>query len=275
MLKEEVLKSIEMISPHAKDYVNNSFENNGVEILYSILTEENMGVFIKVDSDDCCIFYASFLKDNCIDEVLEEIKDKINEYISKPVLKELCFNVYGGNLNIINLVRELGFKSDMEGYHLEYMGKKMPLLNEHNLIDKSFESSMLEEFVKLFDSSYNQLNIDNGWKTDGHATHKEEFLQDLNNLNKSEQIRSFWLNNELVGAYVFEKNYITDIVVKPEHQNKRYGSYILAHCIKNMNENKSINNIRLRVVKSNIDAKRLYERKGFIEIAYFAEHALE
>lgn len=275
MLQEEILKLIENISPHAKDYVHNSFENNNVEILYSILTEQNKGVFIRVDGDDCCIFYASFLNEDSIEEVLEVINNKINEHISKLNSKELCFNIYGNNLKIINLVRKLGFKSDMDGYHLEYMGKELSQLNEHNLIDKDFENSMLEEFVDLFDSSYYQLSIDNGWKTDSHAINKEQFHQKLNNLNKCRQIRSFWLNNKLVGAYIFEQNYITDIVVKPIFQNKRYGSYILAHCIRNMSISKSIKNIRLRVGKSNVGAKKLYERNDFVEIACFAEHTYE
>ena len=275
MSQEEILKLIENISPHSKDYVYNSFENNNVEILYSILTEQNKGVFIKVDSDDCCIFYASFLNEDSIEEVLEIINHKINEHISILNSKESCFNIYGNNLKIINLVRKSGFKSDMDGYHLEYIGKKPSQLNEHNLIDKGFENSMLEEFVDLFDSSYYQLSIDNGWKTESHATNKEQFHQKLNNLNKCRQMRSFWLNNELVGAYIFEQDYITDIVVKPIFQNKRYGSYILEHCIRNMIVSKSIKNIRLRVGKSNVGAKKLYERNDFVEIACFAEHTYE
>ncbi|WP_429085459.1 GNAT family N-acetyltransferase [Brassicibacter mesophilus] len=60
--------------------------------------------------------------------------------------------------------------------------------------------------------------------------------------------------------------------VKPVFQNKGYGTYILAHCIINMIESKSIKNVRLRVVKSNIDARILYEKNNFVEVASFAEH---
>lgn len=272
MSHEEILKLIERISPHAKDYVHKGFENKKVEILYSISTEKNKGTFIIVDNEDCCIFYASFLNADNIEEVLEIIKGRINEYISKGNLKELCFNVYGKNLKIISLVRQLGFKSDMEGYHLEYMGKELPQINNCSLTVKGFESSMLQEFVDLFDSVYYQLNIDNGWQVNSHAIYEEQFHQNLKDLNKSSQVCSFWLNNELIGSYIFEQNYITDIVVKPMFQNKGYGSYILAHCIRNMRVNKFINNIRLRVAKSNVGAKKLYERNDFVEIACFAEH---
>lgn len=266
MSQEEILKLIENISPHAKDYVINSFEN--VDILYS----NNKGVFIKVDNETCCIFYASFLNEDSIEDVLELIKFKTNEYISKMNSKELCFNVFGNNFKIINLVRELGFKSDMEGYHLEYRGKELHQFENCNLTTKGFDSYMLKDLVDLFDSAYYKLNTDNGWETNSYALKEEQFHQELNTLDKLNQVCSFWLNDELVGAYIFQQNYITDIVVKPIYQNKGYGSYILAHCIRNMSVNKSINNIRLRVAKSNVGAKKLYERNGFVEIACFAEH---
>jgi len=274
MSHEEILKLIENISPHAKEYVDKAFESKNVEILYSIFTKENKGAFIKVDNDDCCIFYASFINEDNIEEILEAINNNVNEYISKTNEKEICFNIYGCNGKIINLVRKLGFKSDMEGYHLQYIGKELPQLENCNLTVKGFESSMIREFVDLFNSAYYQLNMDNGWKTNSYAENKEQFHEKLNNLNRFNQVNSFWLNNELVGAYIFQQNYITDIVVKPIFQNKGYGSYLLAHCITNMSVNKSIKNIRLRVSKSNVGAKNLYERNEFVQIACFAEHTL-
>lgn len=275
MHNEEILKLIELMSPHAKDYVHEGFQNKKVEVVYSIATEKNKGTFIMVDNEDCCIFYASFLNEENIEEVLDAINTKVKEYILKNNSKELCFNVYGKDLKIIKLVRELGFKSDIEGYHLEYRGKELPKLNDCGLIVKGFESSMLDEFVSLFDSAYYKLNIDNGWRVNSNAMYKEGFNEELNDFNKVNQVCSFWLKNELVGAYIIQQNYISDIVVKPEFQNRGYGSYILAYCIRYMRVNKSINNIRLRVAKSNTGAKKLYERNGFAQIACFAEHTYE
>jgi ribosomal protein S18 acetylase RimI-like enzyme len=273
MFQEEIIELIEKISPHAKDYVSNSIKN--VEVLYSICTIHNKGVFIKVDNEDCCIFYASFQNEDRIEDVLEIIKFKTEEYISEMKLKELCFNVLGSNNRIIHLVRELGFKSDMDGYHLEFCGEDIPQLNNQNLIEKGFDSNMLKEFADLFDSAYYMLNINNGWETKSHTKNEAQFHEELITLNKLNQVRSFWLNDELIGAYIFQQNYITDIVVNPIYQNHGYGSYILAHCIRNMSVNKSINKIRLRVAKSNIGAKKMYERNGFVEIACFSEHTYE
>lgn len=272
MDNEEILKLIDNISPHAVDYVKKGFEDNAVHILYLINTEENKGTFLMVDNDDACIFFASFINKSGMGQILKEIKNKTSEYLSKIKSKEICFNVYGKNTEIITLVRGLGFKSDMEGFHLQYMGRVLPELRDCGLTEKGFESSMIKEFVNLFDAAYYKLNIDNSWNINGYAANEEWFQRKLNYLNELGQVSSFWLGNELVGAYIIEQNYISDLVVNPRLQNKGYGSYILAHCIRNMRINKSIENIRLRVARVNTGARRLYERNGFEEIACFAEH---
>lgn len=275
MLYKKILKLIEKISPQARDYVDEMNEHKNVEIIYSIDTDKNKGVFLVADNDDCCIFFASFLNEENIEEIIKIINNKIKEYAARINSKELCFNVYGKNQKIINLVRKLGFISDMEGYHLEYRGKDLPQLSKCNLTHKGFESSMIKQFIDLFDSAYYQIFIDNDWEVNSYAKNEEQFHKRLITLNKFTQVHSFWINNELVGAYIFQQNYITDIVVMPKFQNKGYGSYILTHCIRNMSQNKSTENIRLRVVKSNTGAKKLYERNNFVEIAYFAEHTMD
>jgi ribosomal protein S18 acetylase RimI-like enzyme len=270
MSQEEILELIEKISPQAKEYVSNSIQN--VEVLYSINTLDNKGLFIKVDNEDCCIFYSYFLNEDSIEDVLELIKLKINEFLLKNKTKELCFNIWGNNSKIIDLVRSLGFKSDMEGYHLEYKDKNLLQLINCNLEERSFDNSKLKEFIDLFDSAYYQLNVDNDWDTNSYALDEKQFQDKLNTLVKHNQIYSFWLRDELVGAYIFQQNYITDLVVRPRYQNHGYGTYILAHCIRTIKTNKSIDKIRLRIAKSNSGAKKLYERNGFAEIACFAEH---
>lgn len=123
--------------------------------------------------------------------------------------------------------------------------------------------------IDLFDSAYYGLNIDNGWKTKSYAVNQEQFHQKLNTLNKLNQVCLFWLNDELIGAHMFQQNYITDIVVKPIYQNNGYGSYILVHSIRNMSVHKFINKIRLRVAKSNTGAKKLYEKMVLFRLLVF------
>lgn len=47
------------------------------------------------------------------------------EEMIKYILKEIYFNAYGSNVKIINLVRKLGFKTNMTGWHLEFIGKEL------------------------------------------------------------------------------------------------------------------------------------------------------
>jgi GNAT superfamily N-acetyltransferase len=270
MTQEEIFKLIEKISPQAKEYVMNSAEST--EVLYSLSAAENKGVFLKTDNADCRIFFASFLNEDNIDDVLELIRLKAGKSIFENSPKELCFNVYGNDRKIINSVRELGFISDMEGYHLEYAGKEPPRTKSPELTVKGFESDMIDGSADLFDSAYYRLNTDNGRETNGYTAHKEQFRQRLIALNSRGRFFSFWLNGDLAGAYIFQQDYITDLVVRPEFQNRGYGSYMLAHCIENMRAKGAVNSIRLRVAGSNSGAKRFYERNGFVEIACFAEH---
>jgi ribosomal protein S18 acetylase RimI-like enzyme len=272
MYFEEILQMIENISPHARDYVIREMKNNNVEILYCLEKEQNRGAFVKVDTPECCIFYASFLNESDIDPVVELIKDNIKDYILKTTPKEICFNIYGNNKKIIKLAKEIGFEVDMEGFHLQYMGRQLPQLNDCGLSVEEYKPNRLNEFVDLFDSAYYNLAKDNGWETNYNALNPDKLNQKLTCLNRHKQVVSFWIKDTLIGTYLFEKNYITDIVVRPQFQNKGYGSYMLAHCIKNMSINKNVENIRLRVSKSNVGAKKLYQTNGFIEMACFAEH---
>lgn len=272
---EEILKLIEKISPQGRDYVYEGLKNKRLDVLYSSSSDENKCIFLVVNNEDCCIFFATFLGEYDAEHILKIIKSNTLEYLLKIDSKEVCFNVYGYNLEITKFIKELGFKVDMEGWHLEYRGKAPVKLNQCDLVEKGYEMNMIKDFVGLFDNAYYELCINNGWATSGYAKNQESFSNGLIELDKLNQVRSFWIDDELVGAYIFEDNYITDIVVKPSFQNKGYGSYILNHCIKNMIENKSIKNIRLRVAKSNIRAKKLYERNNFVEIACFAEHTMK
>ncbi len=75
--------------------------------------------------------------------------------------------------------------------------------------------------------------------------------------------------------YIFEGNYITDIVIAPNHQRQGYGKILLNHCIFQMKKLNSDMIIRLRVAKSNIKAYNFYFKNGFNEISCFAEHTCE
>ena len=187
----------------------------------------------------------------------------------------LCFNVYRKNHNIICLVRELGFSSDGEGYHLSYANDTVFDCKKHALTEDGYNSSYLKKCSELFDATYYQLDVDNGWEPNSYAKNETAVDKKFTYLNQQDQIKTFWSEETLVGAYIVNDNYIIDFVIHPNYQNKGYGKYILAKCLKHMSQSQVLNEIKLRVIKSNTTAKRFYEANHFIEIACFAEHTFK
>lgn len=271
-IREDILNLIEKISPQARIFMNEALNDNRVTVFYYNKSIDNHGVFCIAENNDCNIAYYSFLdgpnNEKCKDLFMLKMKpfiDVVNE-------KELCFNVYGRNIEVIEFVQSLGFKVDMEGYHLAYNQQEVPVISQSELIEKQFEDSMLDQLVELYDKAYFQLNKDNGWQTDWYYTNSQVFLASLQEKVRDDEFRSFWIGNQLVGAYIINDNYIQDLVVSPEYQNQGYGGQILAHCIRHMIENINVKQVCLRIAKSNIRAKKLYERNHFEEIACFVEH---
>lgn len=269
-MNENILSLILKISPQACEFVKDGFENNNTDILYY---HEEEGVLLTVKFDDGIIFFASFINEinpSVYNLINLKTKEVINEYSGK----EICFNVFGENQEIINQIRKIGFKVDMEGYHLEYKGLIPNDIENKNLVKKPYESSMAEVFADLFDKAYFQLNEENNWPQDSYKKNIDRFDKYLLHLNKEDKMESFWLDDELIGAYIIDDNYITDLVVNPKFQNRGYGTIILKNCLKKMFE-KQLINIRLRVAKTNVGAKKLYERNKFVEISYFSENNYE
>ncbi|WP_036666980.1 GNAT family N-acetyltransferase [Paenibacillus sp. UNC217MF] len=272
--REDILRLVGHISPQAREFVSEAFREQAVSVFHYSRTEEVHGVFCAAENDDCTIAYVSFLKIsmNELTFILGLIDATIRTFLEEGDGKELCFNVYGENEEVIAFIRSIGFQSDMEGYHLIYTKTEVPDVPTSQLIEKQFEPSMLQEFIELFDRGYLQLQLENGQITDWHSSNRVEFLNLLQNKTRSDELRSFWLDNQLIGSYLIHNNYIQDLVVNPDYQNCGYGSMILAHCVAHMRANKGIDNVCLRVAKSNWRAKRFYKRNHFEEQASFAEH---
>lgn len=274
MLITEICTLIGKISPHAKDYVMQSLKLNQLNVIYTVEDKQNQGCFVKAEDQGSCIYYACFENENYETGTLNIVRENILNTVSNNYTKEICFNIYGKNTKLIQLAKELGFKIDMEGYHLELCNENISFSLPKDLCFKSYDENMLEDFTWLFENAYYQLNTENGWSTDSYTKNKDKFNKYLISLGVKNQINSLWKNKDLIGVYIFEENYITDIVVNPFLQRRGYGIFLLNQCIVDIKKNNSDAIIRLRVAKSNINAYRFYIKNGFKEIACFAEHSL-
>lgn len=271
-INSKVCRTISLISPDAERYVNNGFDNQTVTLVHYEESLMQHGAFCIVENKDCIIAYAAFPRYANDETLLNFMAGNLNRYLHPTETREVCFNVYGKNKELVQFVRELGFKTDMEGFQLKYDSNKgvEMLPDTFQLVDKGFSLDMLSDFIQLFEKAYYDLNIENGWAIDTYR--QDGFLSSLQQYESEERVRSFWIDEKLIGAYIIDGEYIRDFVIHPEYQNYGYGSLMLKNCINKMMNTMGIKNILLRVAQSNIGAKRFYERNNFIEFSNFAEH---
>ena len=266
--KELILGLVGEISPLAREYVEGVYGD--AIVLHLQDGAGDKGIFLKVPSEGLCVYYAHY-SDDSSPELLGIISHELERSVSWQ--GELCFNVQGKNRRIIDLIQNKGFSPDMEGYVLSYTRETPAAVAMGRLTtSQEYNPATGAAFVDLFDKAYEQLNLENGWDTKSYSKAAESFCRQVKELHKNRSMQSFWRRDSLVGAYIVNGNYIADIVVHPRWQNKGYGSLLLKHCIRFLREEKKVSEIYLRVTKSNIGAKRLYERNGFTTISHFAEH---
>ncbi|BBH24674.1 hypothetical protein Back11_60190 [Paenibacillus baekrokdamisoli] len=268
--KQSILSLIARLSPNTEVFVRAAMEKSGITIFLHDENPITSGVFCLVRWEGTNYAYASFMQDMVDDQVIRLIESTIRPYIEDN--DPLCFNVYGGNKSIIELVKKLGFTPDMEGYEFVYQGQVPLEFVPTKLTIKAFEQSALEDFVTLFEQSYYQLNKDNGWSVDWYANNKGIFSERLALKSQTDELVSFWSGDRLVGTYIISGKYIQDLVVHPEYQGLGYGKTLLLHALNLLIEQKGHQSVYLRVAKSNAAAIRFYLRNHFVEIASFAEH---
>jgi hypothetical protein len=198
-----ILQLVSLISTGAVEYVRSAFEREAVSVLYYGDSGANQGVFCLAEGDDCVIAYAAFSKYDELDRLLETIERKIRPLLQVSEEREICFNVYGDNTEIVRFVRGLGFASDLEGYQLQYVNDRPVSAGEASpLQEQGFAPDMLEDFIDLFEAAYEQLGLENGWDTDRYRREPELFLRMLEGYEASGQVHSFWLQDSLAGAYI-------------------------------------------------------------------------
>ncbi len=272
-IKRDVLMNlIAAISPMAWNYVDDYLEDTIV--LYAETKEGSEGVFLRTATENLCVYYAHF-PDDSSQELLDAIGKELNQINAKQGQCEICFNVHGKNKRIKALIQKRGFALDMAGYVFRYSSPTPSPVDLGGLTADGFIPSKCKDFVELFKSAYARLNSENGQDSKRDSEPAERLCHRFEALNENRAIQSFWHRGTLVGSYIVSGNYITDRVVHPRFQNKGYGTLMLKHCILFLRNQKGISDIHLRVAESNTEAKRLYERNGFLVISHFAEHTFQ
>ncbi len=260
-MKQETLKLLMKISPQAADFVSQN--------PYEIIVMEPGGIALCLTAGDMGFIYCSFTQDPA-PEVASSIRANTQTMLENKSLSEVCFNCYADNKSLIRMAQKLGFITDMCGHQMELATD----ISTHDFppgcILHGFEDTKPLEAGALFDMAYKELNEANGWSLDAFTRGSEAFLNNLRDKAKSGEAGGLDLGGNLVGAWICQKDYISDLVIHPDYQGQGLGGAVLAHIV-NQYRARGYARIRLRVAESNSAAYRFYRKHGFEQISHFWE----
>lgn len=261
------------IYPEAVQAVQAALDTPALQVLRLYPNRRNRGIFCLIDHSDYLIAYLAFEHD--IDSCeADELRIEVVPLLPLDGSREFYFNVYGRNPQAVRLVQSMGFQPDMLGYRLSCPapGPALPSLLPSGLAETGFVEAQLSQYSDLFDRAYYDINVANSYPLDWHTRYAEAFRVRLARMDQGGGIGSFWLDDRLVGAYLIQGLYISDLAVHPEFQNRGYGRFILSRALNRMLVEMDRPEARLNVAQTNTRAKRFYERLGFVEIGCFADH---
>lgn len=273
MLNSGIFKYIKMISPQAVEFLK-SIQTEKIKVLHLEHSGIEEGCIVSAYENGFAVIYVSLLHDIDPNKITDTIFQEIANFKQEKAISEICLNLFGENRKLITLARNNKFKVDFEGYHMEYDLSELLPIEEKGLANQFYKQEILPEVCQLFDCAYNELNKENGWIVNYYQDNSEQFHKKFEDKKSANELQLFWSQEKLIGAFILSDNYINDLVVLPEYQNKGYGSYILKCCLNLMKTDHNFSKARLRVATSNLKAYRLYQKIGFETIAFCSEHTL-
>jgi GNAT superfamily N-acetyltransferase len=265
-----MLKILSLIYPGPSEAVEEAQRDGTLRALHTHPGPDNPGAFTLIERPDFVVGYLSFAID-LRDEFTPLILDAFQPYLMPGVNREVCFNVNGRNPRAIRLVQSMGFRLDMHGVKLAYRGPRLPEPLHPAWRLAGYRPGTAPDFAMLLDRAYRPIFQSIDSLPDPHTRDLVRFTRDLEILETSGGVHSFWIGGRLAGVCLLRGDYIRDLAVDPACQNQGLGSAILAAVINDRLSHGAVE-VRLDVALANTGAQRFYARHGFVEIGCFADH---
>ena len=235
---------------------------------------DNRGVFTIIEGEDYYSLQISFEKDISKYDTIRLMHDKIKSIINVKGNKELYLNINAYNTTIINYFRNYGFVQDSLGFEYS-MIKTVQKINELNdfklnncLEFRKFEDNHSQDYLSLLEDSFREQDLICNEKSELD----EKTVLWLKKAGEKNEFGALWKDNCLIGIYVLDKEYISNIAVLSKYKNQGYGNIILNHCLKDIFINKEYNDTYLYVYAVNTKAQKLYLKNGFEVSAFYSEN---
>jgi len=128
---------------------------------------------------------------------------------------------------------------------------------------KSYEEKYLKEVVNLFIDTVHNINKKDYTKEQLNAwANKSIDLKAWKNRLKTSNTYLCMLEDEIVGFYIYEDDYIDCFYVHHEYQGLKIGRFMIEQIFKNADNH----GIKLLRVDASITAKSFFEKFGFKEV---------
>jgi ribosomal protein S18 acetylase RimI-like enzyme len=263
LMNKKIIEGLSAISPQAVEFV----QNFGARVIW----QDPSGApdcVVQSALSDMGLIYAS-LSCQAPQTAWKIAHDALMALIADERFGERCFNCRGDDTQSRRLALSLGFKLVMAGYFMELEPKSLTAPALPGL--RIYQAQDLEAWRSLLTESYRELCLATGVDPETSLQDKDAFARDMLQRSAHNEAWSFVLDGKLVAGFRLRGAFIEDLVVLPEHQNRGLGTALLDIATAQVLA-KGQPKVCLRVVESNLGAFRLYQRKNFSLLSYFAEH---
>jgi GNAT superfamily N-acetyltransferase len=235
-------------------------------------THNPHGVFCIIRKAKFVVCYAAFDSDPDAPEILSAIGEFVNRALIERGERALFCNVRGANAALIAQLRSRGFREDTLGYEMVCRVKPETQLIPERLMRRGYEKEHFNAYVELLDSAFNPLIRQAGGPPDAFRREGEDLETRLDSKAEKEEFAAFWQGSELAGLYYLTEDLIEVLAVNPAFQNRGYGGILLQHATHHLLSEAGYPAAYLMVVATNKDARRLYERQGYVVSGFYSEN---
>lgn len=272
--KSLAIYMLSKINRSAKEIFEQAYENQFLKECFIYDDKDNRGIVTIIEDEGYYSIQVSFERDINSYNIIKPVHDKIKSIISIKGNKDLYLNINAYNATVINYFRNYGFVQDSCGFEYR-MNKTAEKINElynfklaEGLSFRKFENSEAQNYLNLIEDSFMEQCLMCGEKSElGENT-----VLWLKKANEKNEFSALWKDDCLIGMYVLDKEYISNIAILSEYKGKGYGTVILNHCLKDIFINKEYNDTYLYVYAVNIKAQKMYLKNGFEVSAFYSEN---
>ncbi len=241
-------------------------------------SDANAGQITAMEIDEQITIYLSFAKPVEDDATLGHIKHQVMSIISSlNSEKPIILSIWGGNKNCLSLFEDKHFEVISSAILFRHNGHESTQytndkVSETNLLVKPFSEEVFDKYIILLDDAFEELLLRNNRPLRPHSIHRKRILEGFKTAANLNNFYTFWKENELIGLYILEKNYIDMLAVHPKFQKRSYGTIMLNHSLNLMIKERNEKEVYLYVQKMNTEAQAFYRKRGFTEISEFIDY---